>query len=154
MHTNIDTPHALSVISTFLHMSPIPQMVEVDVDALLAALNIVMRHNVFRFGDTYWLQTCGTAMDAPPAPMYATLYFAIHELELVPLLPQLSFYGRSIDDVMGVGSPFAPCFQTHKLGKLSNTGQTPLTYGPGSFLLAHGLLSSWTYLVPVSLITG
>jgi hypothetical protein len=33
-----------------------------------------MRSNLFRFGDTFWLQETGTAMG------YATVYYSIHKL--------------------------------------------------------------------------
>jgi hypothetical protein len=62
-----------------------------------------MRCNFFKFGDTYWLQMTGTAMGTPPGCVYATLYFGIWELEIVPFFQaNLPFYRRYIDDVFGI----------------------------------------------------
>ena len=61
-------------------------------------LHAVVTHNVFRFGDTYWLQMAGTAMGGSPAPMYATLYFGILEQQILPRFPSCRFYRRYIDD--------------------------------------------------------
>jgi hypothetical protein len=102
MYTNINTTHALRVISTYLRQNK-ARFPEIPVEALIEALRLIMRNNVFRFGDTHWLQISGTAMGTPPAPPYATLYFAIHEeILLEEFKDNLLFYRRYIDDVFGV----------------------------------------------------
>ena len=68
---------------------------------ILEALEILMRHNLFKFGDTYWRQIDGTAMGAPPAPAYATIYYAIHEFKLLRQFQKfLFFYRHYIDDAL------------------------------------------------------
>ena len=109
MYTNIDTKHALKVITNYLS-SP-DGLIDcnkhlINSAALMEGLKIVMEHNVFRFGDTYWVQLSGTAMGTPPAPAYATLYFYVHELSFtITHLPNLRFYRRFIDDGIGIWIP-------------------------------------------------
>ena len=66
-----------------------------------------MKHTIFTFGDTWWLQTKGTAMGTPCACIYATLFFAYYER--VYLLPKygknLLYYGRQIDDIFLIWNP-------------------------------------------------
>ena len=102
MYTNIDTPHALEKITTFLATYNHPQ---VNVPALIQALRIIMTHNLFKFGDTFWVQLTGTAMGAPPAPSYATLYYNLHEQDIIPTHSSLFYYGRYIDDGFGIWIP-------------------------------------------------
>ncbi len=101
MYTNIDTTHALDQLDSFFTNSELCS--DIAIGPILAALRIVMSHNVFQFGDTWWVQLTGTAMGAPPTPCYATLYFAIHELRCI--LDQygkyLLFYRRFLDNIFG-----------------------------------------------------
>lgn len=104
MYTNISTTHALKVIDRFLRTSPLCAHLPASMQqAIMNAMQIIMTCNLFQFGDTYWKQLTGTAMGTPPAPMYATLYYAIHELSfpehLVALMP---LYKRYIDDMFGI----------------------------------------------------
>lgn len=102
MYTNIHVGHALPVILNFLRTHDrgkyIQKKENINLGRLEFALKLVMENNVFKFGDTFWLQTAGTAMGTPPATDYATLYYAIHEIDVIPLFPELRYYCRYIDD--------------------------------------------------------
>jgi hypothetical protein len=80
MYTNIDTDHALECIATFLRTHKLA--LGLPTEALIVGLELIMRWNVFQVGDTFLRQLRGTAMGTRPACMYATLYFAIHELSM------------------------------------------------------------------------
>ena len=61
------------------------------------------REHVFQFGDTFWLQKVGTAMGAPPAPPWATIFFGIHEETVLARFgARLQLYRRFIDNVLGI----------------------------------------------------
>jgi hypothetical protein len=67
------------------------------------ALQLVVKNNIFTFGDTTWKQRTGTAMGTPPAPPWATLYYALHENDFLPRFEEnLPLYRRFIDDVFGI----------------------------------------------------
>ena len=76
---------------------------DIPVEALMNALQIVMKNNVFTFGDTTWKQLTGTAMGTPPAPPWATFYYALLESNFLPRFSQnLVMYKQFIDDVIGI----------------------------------------------------
>ena len=109
MYTNIDTDHALQVIGEWLDelqssgkladngLSTFP------VEAIKEALALVMKNNIFEFGDMYFQQLTGTAMGTSSACMWATIYFAIHETFLLnKYADALLLYKRFIDDMKGI----------------------------------------------------
>ena len=103
MYTNIDTDHALRVLRTFFKTHILCRPIWHSADMILEALELLMRNNLFQFGDTDWKQIDGTAMGAPPAPAYATIYYAIHELYLTHKFGKfLKFYRRYIDDALAI----------------------------------------------------
>jgi len=65
---------------------------------------LVMRNNIFEWGDMYFLQLLGTAMGTSAACMWATIYFGVHESnKLIPTYQnQLSLLRRFIDDMIGI----------------------------------------------------
>ena len=102
MYTNIPTAQALAGIGRYLrrHERDFPN---VPVSALCEALRFVMTNNVFTFGDLTFKQLNGTAMGTPPAPPYATLYYALQEENFLDThATSLMFYKRFIDDVFGI----------------------------------------------------
>jgi hypothetical protein len=100
MYTNIPTDRALLFIGQYLRRERFP---DIPVEALMEALQLVMKNNIFTFGDTTWKQLTGTAMGTPPAPPWATLYYALHENDFLPRFEDnLLLYRRFIDDVFGI----------------------------------------------------
>ena len=61
-----------------------------------------MKNNIFQFGDMFFRQKTGTAMGAPPAPPWATIFMALSENQFLPHHNRLIFYRRFIDDVIGI----------------------------------------------------
>eukprot|EP00956_Cyclotella_meneghiniana_P004187 scaffold5127_cov49-Cyclotella_meneghiniana.AAC.3 len=101
MYTNIKTEPALASITE--HIRNKVRMGDTKKDTLIEGMNLVFRNNLFKFGDTYWRQKSGTAMGTPPAPPYATIFYALHENEMLPRWSQqIPFYKRFIDDVFGI----------------------------------------------------
>jgi hypothetical protein len=103
MYTNIPTNMAINVIGQKLRRYASSQDSNYPVTAVQSALSLVMRNNVFTFGDMAFKQVNGTAMGTPPAPPYATLYYAVYEDSFLNQFEtSLLFYRRFIDDVIGI----------------------------------------------------
>jgi len=104
MYTNIDTDHAIEVIGAWLDSISSQLPSNFPLQAIKAAMKLVMKNNIFEWGDLYFLQLLGTAMGTSAACMWATIYFAVHEMgKLQPtygrhLLP----FKRFIDDIFGI----------------------------------------------------
>ena len=105
MYTNIDTEKALIEIAQHIHQRS-NRFQDIPADALIESLALIMRNNVFQFGDTFWHQLTGTAMGTPPAPTYANIFFAIHERRVLPKYSKnLLLHKRYIDDIFGIWIP-------------------------------------------------
>jgi hypothetical protein len=107
LYTNTKTAKALKNISTMIYKNPLRKLI-------IQGLHIVMNHNYFELGDTFWKQTNGTAMGTPVAPTYASLFLAYHEQNtLLPTFQDnIRFYRRYIDDGFMIwrnttGQPYA-----------------------------------------------
>jgi hypothetical protein len=126
MYSNIDTDHGVEVITRWLtqHNTELPT--SMPIDFILAAIEEIMRNNIFQFGDTYWRQKRGCAMGTSSAVNYACLYVGL--LEVRRLLPRyknnLLFFKRFIDDGIGVwvDTPAEPLAWTSFFRCLNNWG--------------------------------
>lgn len=129
MYTNIDTDHAIEVISEWLDnlaTQIYAKHPNFPIEAIKEAMELVMRNNIFEWGDMYFLQLLGTAMGTSAACMWATIYFCVHESrKLIPTYQnQLKLLRRFIDDKFGiwVGTDFEwQCFKqdTNNFGILT-----------------------------------
>ena len=100
MYTNIDTDHLIDVLEKFLELFKDELPDEYPTKLVIEAVSLVMRNNIFEFGDCTFKQLIGSAMGTPVAVQTATIYYAYHEITV--LTPKygrhLQYYGRFIDD--------------------------------------------------------
>ena len=106
MYNNIHTNHAITVITWWIRDLESKNLLPegFPLDAVISATITIMKNNIFEFGDMYFLQLLGTAMGTSAAVMWATLYYAYHEVHT--LLPNhghnLLYFIRYIDDILGI----------------------------------------------------
>ena len=76
MHANIDTTHGLKILNDFLVelWNEGCLAADFDVDMLIEAVALILRWNIFEYGDSHFIQLISTAMGAPVAVTYATIY--------------------------------------------------------------------------------
>jgi hypothetical protein len=78
MYTNIDTKHTLLVIGAWLNSFDLPDSFALE--AVKEEMSFIMQNNIFEWEDLYFLQLLGTAMRISRTCMWATIYFAVHEM--------------------------------------------------------------------------
>ena len=120
MYTNIELNHAMQVMKYWLESLPdetkLHDFTPKVSQAILHGLNLVMRFNIMKFGDTFFLQKIGTAMGTSCAVIFANLYYAWHEKTVI--LPKylsthpddspnsspksLLLHRRFVDDIIGI----------------------------------------------------
>ena len=62
MYSNIDTDHGITVARNFFKKFADRLPEDCSTEFVLDALELIMRNNIFQFGDTNWLQLIGCAM--------------------------------------------------------------------------------------------
>lgn len=104
MYTNIDPTEGITTLTSYQHTYSNEIKHDININVILDLIDLVMRNGIFKFGDTWWSQEIGTAMGTPCACIYATLFFAYFERTylLKKYKNNLLFYGRQIDDILGV----------------------------------------------------
>ena len=101
MYPNIKTDAALEIIPAFLREHE--KEFNYPTEALIDALQIVFKNNLFRFSDLFIKQVDGTVMGKRPSPPWATIFFGIHEVDLLRVWKAfLKFLKRFIDDILGI----------------------------------------------------
>ena len=54
MYPNIDKEEAIAALTTSFHTNLVEYNQKLQLNALIKALQLLMQHNVFRFGNTYY----------------------------------------------------------------------------------------------------
>ena len=106
MYTSIDIEHGLEVLRQFLEEleqeGNLP--LDFDIDLIVEAASLVMRWNIFEYGDCHFIQKRGTAMGTPFACIWASIYYWMHEKHV--LIPKyeskIPLLVRFIDDIYGI----------------------------------------------------
>ena len=132
LYPSIPLYEALSKIRTLLYNDP-EWGNNKDTWLLMEILQWVLFNNVFDFGNTSWLQLRGTAMGSPLAVVFANLYLACLESELLASLDfQPYIYKRFIDDVFVVLPPGSTMVSDFMSGFNSLSPTINLTHETGN----------------------
>lgn len=156
MYTNIHLGHALPEILGFLEKTSLGKHIVktegISLSQLDYALTLIMTSNIFQFGDTFWSQIAGTAMGTPPAPDYATLYFAIHEYHTIKLYPEISYYTRYIDDGFAIWTPNLTISASENSLRLSHFRTATQSYGATHEFFSNSSYKplQWTFESPTN----
>ena len=105
MYDHIPPDHAVHVIGMWLDQlyneGKLPE--GFPLEAVKEAMKLIMKNNVFGFGNLYFLQLIGTAMGTSCACIWATIYYGVHENNCI--LPKhgkhLLLFDRFLDDIFG-----------------------------------------------------
>ena len=106
MYNNIDTDHAIRAITWWIKDLDRRNLLPpgFPVNAVLSAMTLIMKNNLFEFRNLFFLQLLSTAMGTSATVMWATIYFAYHEVHTI--LPKyghlLLYFKRYIDDIFGI----------------------------------------------------
>ncbi|KAL7548762.1 hypothetical protein ACHAWF_012019 [Thalassiosira exigua] len=121
MNTNIDTNHAIDVIGAWFDSLGDKLPSDFPLDAMKEAMSLIMKNNLFKLGDLYFLQLLGTTMGTSAACMWATIYFWVHERNLLPAyLNYILFLRCFINDMFRIWIPTSAAATTAWVSFQSN----------------------------------
>ena len=107
MYTNIDTQHGLQILQELIFTYAPTIDPTFLTDTIFQLLKIMMKNNVFTFGDLFFLRKCRTAMGTIASVKYTSIYFDSHENNTI--LPkykhQFLYYRRCINNVFIIWRP-------------------------------------------------
>ena len=111
MYTNINTDHGIDTFCKWFkqHNKDLPS--DFKTELILKGIEQLMKHNVFTFGNRYYLQKNGTAMGTNVACMYATIYYSYHKENSLLHLSYIKFYRRLIDNAFIIVEDTPEVFQ-------------------------------------------
>ena len=78
MYSKIDNSPALNQLSQYFNVHK-TKYLHLPVDTVLRSLCLMMKNNIFYFGDSHWLQLKHIVMGTPPAPTYPTVFYSVFE---------------------------------------------------------------------------
>jgi hypothetical protein len=101
MYCYIDIEHGIEVTKEFMNCyGDRIKDFNVPADFVIRCLTLVMKMNIFQFGDMFWKQVNGTAMGTSCADHYAFLYMGL--LEMLELIEDFKPWLRFIDNGLGI----------------------------------------------------
>ena len=82
MYANLDTDEGAEFIEEFMNKYG-DQLIGPSLPKrfIIQCLKIIMKQNIIKFGDTYWIQKNGAAMGTSCAVNYSFLYIGLLELK-------------------------------------------------------------------------
>ncbi len=100
LYTNIPTDDGIQAVRRALQQKTTPDPSRPPLDNLINLLSLVLRNNVFRLHQSFYLQLQGTAMGTKVAPSYANIFMGELEAELLSeSSPAPIIWKRYIDDI-------------------------------------------------------
>ena len=102
MYTNINPIHAKHILQQWflLYDHELPD--NFPSSFLIDAIDIIMTKNIFKFGNTYYIQKKGLAMGTSCAIMLATVYYSFHERTILQSKygHLFIYFKRFVDDLL------------------------------------------------------
>ena len=116
MYPNIDKEEAIAALTTSFHTNLVEYNQKLQLNALIKALQLLMQHNVFRFGNTYYCQKNGATIGLLPALDIATQVYGFYEAITINsiFIRYLRVDSRIIDDKLSLWNRLISEFKAYK----------------------------------------